>query len=143
MSNLLNRMKRLEAYFDKKRPGGKVRWFLQLPGQSRAEAMAEAGLDRDTPVDDLNICLVKFVSPQDPKCPLQKKLFEAKSDKLDVIDAEIEQLKKELISDGLTGLQLAEIEASSKSRVPNAKRDSQPLKIEPMVSDLGGMFNRR
>ena len=55
MSQLLNRMKRIETAFEAKRPVGEVRYCFKLPDETKEQAMARAGINPDT--EDLIVIL--------------------------------------------------------------------------------------
>lgn len=124
---------------------GEVRICFQEFGQTKEQAMAAAGIEPD---DD---CLIVFIIKwcRATHEPLHRELSEAKpKPTLEQINSEIEQVKKELLVEGLSGREIAEIETEAKkgSQDPEQEKSheagSQPLEVKPMVSELGRMFNK-
>jgi hypothetical protein len=143
-----SRLNRIRKTMKEKGIGqGELKIIFKEARETEAEALTKAGVEPDD--DSLTVFIVKWATkplPGDMLFDQDTITPEPKQKTVADIDKKINELKADLLKDGFSALQIAEIEADSKKGSPDLGRekaheaDSQPLEVKPMKSDLGRMF---
>jgi hypothetical protein len=122
------KIKRIEKTIEEMTGGGnEFRLVFMEPNQTKEEAMAAAGIQEDAP--GLTVIICRWVTGDEYQYPGNQKKAE------NAIDKEIHQLEQELLKDGCTPQEIAEIRVNN-----TADTGVDALGPQPMKSDLGKLF---
>ena len=119
--------------------GDEYRYVFKEPDESEEQCLARYGLSRDPP--GLTIFIIKWASGDEHQYPGNQEKTAAKPD-ISAIDKEIQQLKTELLEDGLSELEIIDKMTEPEPSPKDIKEDNL-LKPVPLKADSLTRLNKR